>query len=773
MDIVAELMNEFLIKKFQVENTIELYDEGATVPFISRYRKEKTGSLSEIQVRDLLHRYDYFTELEERRKTILESIQAQGKLTPELEKKIRATKSKVELEDLYLPYKPKRITRGKKARDAGLEPLAKWLLACDSKTAKITEEASKYLTEKAQQAGFDTSEKIINGACDIIAEDLADNADIRKWLRELFTLKGILMVKVRKQFVEQKTKFAMYYDYQEMVKDIPSHRIFAILRGEREKVLAVELQYPESEAQQHLYNQLILHPASATENLLKNTADDSLNRLLATACETEVRKNLRQKAEEEAFKVFGENLRTVLLAPPAGPKPVLGIDPGFRTGCKVVALDTTGKLLEFQAIYPTAPRNDISGATKIIKKMISDYAIELIAIGNGTASRETEQFIRSIIEEYEADKRPTCLIVNESGASVYSASPLAVKEFPDHDVTVRGAVSIARRLQDPLSELVKIDPKSIGVGQYQHDVTQTKLKFSLEEVVESCVNMVGVDLNLASQALLKYVSGLNSTIADSIVAYRDQHGAFSSRKDLMKVSRLGVKTYEQAAGFLRIRNGKNPLDNSSVHPERYPVVVQMAESIKTAVDSLIGNTQLISKIDKNLFVNDDLGLPTLDDILGELEKPGRDPREKFVYAKFNDEVTEISDLTPGMKLEGTITNVTNFGAFVDIGVHQDGLVHISQLADHFVKDPTKVVKAGQIVKVTVLEVDADLKRISLSLKKDPANPGKKPADDKNTSKSLPQDLTKKGKSQWSKKPSQGKKKLVTVKPKFSLKQFMK
>ena len=541
MDIFRELKEEFGLQEFQVSNTVDLYKEGATVPFISRYRKEKTGSLTEIQVRDLLGRYDYYEELEQRRNTILESIQSQGKLTPLLENKIKASKNKLELEDLYLPYKPKRITRGKKARDAGLEPLARWLVDCQEATVSLEEEAGQYLNEKTGEAGFDTPEKILAGACDILAEELSDNADIRKWLRELAYRKGILTSRVKSDWADKKTKFNMYYDYKEPVSSLPSHRIFAMFRGEREKVLRVNLLFPEDAALEHLCAGLIRHTGSAAERLLEDCAKDSLDRLLAPATETEIRKGLREKAEDEAFKVFDENLRTVLLAPPAGQKAIMGIDPGFRTGCKVVAVDTTGKLLDFETIYPTEPRRDIDGASQTVSAMLQKHSIELIAVGNGTAGRETERFIRDLIADIPAETRPVCLIVSESGASVYSASEVAVREFPDHDVTVRGAVSIARRLQDPLSELVKIDPKSIGVGQYQHDVNQAKLKHSLEQVVESCVNLVGVDLNLASEELLKYVSGLNSKIAGNIIKHRNENGTFHSRKDLLKVSGVGSK----------------------------------------------------------------------------------------------------------------------------------------------------------------------------------------------------------------------------------------
>ncbi len=788
MDIAAQLVSEFKLKPSQVTNTLALFDEGATVPFISRYRKERTGCLNEVQVRELLHKYNYYKELDERRATILESIASQGKLTPALQKKIDETISKVELEDLYLPYKPKRVTRGKKAFNAGLEPLAQWLVTCESSDVDVEDEAAKYASDKAASLGFDTTEKIIAGACDILAEQLSDDAAVRKWLRDLAWRKGNIVSTAKKEFTEKKTKFSMYYNYSEPVKSVPSHRVLAMLRGEREEVLRLEIEFPKEPAIACLEKQLIRHKGCAAEELLKKTAEDSLTRLLTPATETEIRKEIRLRAEAEAFKVFGENLRTLLMSPPAGPKTTIGIDPGFRTGCKVVVLDKTGKLLENHTIYPTEPKKDIDGASLALLALAQKHNPELIAIGNGTASRETERFIKDhVLPAIPEEQRPVCLIVNESGASVYSASDVGARELPDQDVTVRGAVSIGRRLQDPLSELVKIEPKSIGVGQYQHDVNQNTLKTSLEEVVESCVNRVGVNLNLASEELLKYVSGLNRKTAHDIVVFRDNKGAFGSRKDLLKVRGLGPKVFEQAAGFLRIPDGSNPLDNSSVHPERYQFVKQMAKTLNTKVDKIIGNTALLGTIDKNQFVSEDIGLPTIEDILAELEKPGRDPREQFTYARFDETINDIADLKTGMKLEGTVTNVTNFGAFVDIGVHQDGLVHISQIADQFVGDPTKVVKVGQIVKVSVLEVDAELKRISLSMRADPtAKPEPKPKQRPSANQKpkhrhkpkphkpkKPQLSTEEKLKMWMERDSKPrKKKLVTAKPKFSIKQIM-
>ncbi len=764
MNIPQQLITEFKFKDFQVINTLSLFDEGATVPFISRYRKEMTGSLDEVQIRDLQHRYEYYKELDERRATILESIKEQGKLTPELEAKIQNTLLKTELEDLYLPYKPKRTTRATKAKDAGLEPLSQWLVACDDKAADPLARAASFVNV---EKGYDTPQKALQGAQDILAEVLSDNADVRKQLRQVASVQGIIASVVKKEFKEQKTKFEMYYDFKEPIRTLVSHRIMAMFRGEHEKILRVSMELPFENVASYLESMLIIHGDSATAPLLKTTVQDSYERLLLPATETEMRIELREKAEAEAFTVFGENLKALLLSPPAGRKAVLGVDPGFRTGCKVVALDNTGKFLEYQTIFPHEPHKKVSEASHIILDMIAKHSIQLISIGNGTASRETDDFIRDTIAAIAAENRPVSVVVNESGASVYSASEVAAQEFPEHDVTVRGAISIARRLQDPLAELVKIDPKAIGVGQYQHDVNQTKLMSSLEEAVESCVNRVGVDINLASQELLKYVSGLNKSLAGRIVAYRNENGAFESRAALKKVSGMGDKTFVQSAGFLRIAGAKNPLDNSAVHPERYDLVQAMAAKLETTINQLIGNAELVHSIDKNKFVSDTVGLPTIEDIISELEKPGRDPRATFAYAKFSQDVREVSDVKEGMRLEGTVTNVTNFGAFVDIGVHQDGLVHISEMADVFVSDPKKVVHVGQIVKVRVLKVDTVLKRISLSMKsQDFVRPPQEP---KKAAPQIPQ--TAMGAAFAAKKQG-GQKTLVTAKPKFNIKQFM-
>ncbi len=716
MDIVQQLATELDLEPERITNTLELLAEGCTVPFIARYRKERTKNLDETQIRAISQKYRYYKELDERRNFILESIESQGNLSPELEKKIRSAKNKTELEDLYLPYRPKKATRASKARGAGLEPLARWLHDLRESDADLYSKALGFLD---RDKGYDTPEKALQGACDILAEELSDDAEVRKWLRQFALGEGFIVSEAKKEYSGQKTKFHMYHDFKEKLDRIVSHRLLAMLRGERAKILSLRIELDRNACLARLEAGFIKYPQSASTSMLKGVVKDSFDRLLLPATETEVRRELRERSEQEAFDVFSANLKEMLLAPPAGQKPVLGIDPGFRTGCKIVALDKTGKFLEYRPIFPHPPQSEKEEAEKTVITMIEIHGIELIAVGNGTASRETEAFVQSAIAKLPEHRRPVCVIVSEAGASVYSASEQAAEEFPDFDVTVRGAISIGRRLQDPLSELVKIDPKSIGVGQYQHDVNQARLKASLEDVVESCVNAVGTDLNLASIELLKFVAGLNRTTAASIVRYRDQHGAFSSRKGLKKVPGVGEKSFEQAAGFLRIPGASNPLDNSAVHPERYALVENMARAVRMPLEKIIGNSDILRNIPKEEFVSGDVGLPTIEDILMELEKPGRDPREEFRYARFSDEIKEMADLREGMVLEGIVTNVTNFGAFVDIGVHQDGLVHISQMADCYVDDPRNFVKIGQIVMARVLHVDVDLKRIGLSLKKSP------------------------------------------------------
>jgi uncharacterized protein len=697
----------------QVEAALALLDGGATVPFIARYRKEQTGNLDETQIRDLAKRHEYYRDLDGRRTTILNTIREQGKLTPELEAKILETTSKTELEDLYLPFKPKRMTRASKAREAGLEPLARWLSELAEPEADLAAEAAKYL---APDKGIETAELALQGARDILAEEWAEDADARKALRELAAKEGFFVSSVRKEFEDKKTKFEMYHDFRDAVSAIPSHRVLAMFRGEREKVLKVELELPKDKAVRGLVYRFIRHPRSAAATLLLETVVDALDRLLLPATETEIRKDVRRRAEAEAFKVFGENLRDLMLSPPAGRRAVLGIDPGFRTGCKIAAVDPTGKFVEYRPIFPHEPKNDTDEAKLALLSMICEDKIELLAVGNGTAGRETESFVRAALEELPAAKRPPVAMVNEAGASVYSASETAIREFPRLDVTVRGAISIARRLQDPLAELVKIEPRSIGVGQYQHDVDQGELKTSLEAVVESCVNKVGVDANLASIELLKYVAGLNRATAAAIVRHRNEHGPFRSREGLKQVKGLGEKTFEQAAGFLRLPGAMNPLDNSAVHPERYALVESMAQALSTSVREMIGNAALLASIDPAAYATDEAGLPTVADILKELEKPGRDPRAEFHTAAFSEGAREIKDLAVGMLLEGVVSNVANFGAFVDIGVHQDGLVHVSELAERFITDPHAVVKVGQLVKVKIIKLDVEQKRIGLSMK---------------------------------------------------------
>ena len=713
MNITAQLSSELGLQEPQVKNVLALFDEGATVPFIARYRKERTGSLDEVQIRELSHRYDYYKELDERRQAILDSVREQGALTPELERKINGALTKAALEDLYLPYKPERATRAAKAKEAGLEPLANWLLALTEERRDVLAKAAEFVNA---EKGIDTPEKALCGAKDILAERLSDDADTRKRLRESAAAKGVIISAVKKEFAGKKSKFEMYYDYREKASAVPSHRFLAMQRGEHEKVLRLSLDLPTENTVERLCAALVKHPRSAAAPYLREAALDALDRLLLPAVKTALRTELRERADAEAIKVFGENLSALLLAPPAGRKTVIGLDPGFRSGCKLAVVDDTGKFVENATVYPHEPQRDRDGARAILLTLIRRHKPRLIAVGNGTAGRESDEFVRTTLKDIPADERPLCVTVSEAGASVYSASDVAIKEFPDLDVTVRGAISIARRLQDPLSELVKIDPKSIGVGQYQHDVNQTRLKESLDEVVESCVNRVGVDVNLASEELLKYVSGLNRLTAANIVDHRNRHGAFSKRADLKKVAGLGDKKFQMAAGFLRIPGAENPLDNSAVHPESYGIVKKMAERLNVGISGLIGNTALLKRVDKREFVTDEAGLPTITDILEELEKPGRDPREEFKYARFDDGVTEIEHLREGMILEGVVTNVANFGAFVDIGVHQDGLVHISELSNTYVSDPKKIVKAGQAVRVKVLKVDAEAKRVSLSMK---------------------------------------------------------
>ncbi|MBD2080091.1 Tex family protein [Leptolyngbya sp. FACHB-17] len=713
INIPQLLAQELSLRSSQVANALELFAEGATVPFIARYRKERTGEMDEVKLRDLLDRFTYLTELEERKKSVLESIETQGKLTEELRGKIEACLQKNELEDLYLPYRPKRRTRATIAKEKGLDKLAGYIASLNQPhagVASLEDEARKYLSE---EKSVKTIEEALQGASDILAEEVSEKAELRSYLREFLFNTGVFASRIKSDYAEGTTKFEMYRSYEAKVKTIAPHNLLALHRGESEGILSFELTFDEDAVQQYLETQVVRTKVKAVREFYRSMLKDAFNRLMRTSIISEVRSQKKQEADIESIKTFETNLRELLLSAPAGMKPTLAIDPGFRTGCKVSVLDQTGKFLKYEAIFPHTGAEKRKQAAVTLKQLIDKYKIELIAIGNGTASRETDEFVGEVLAEI--DRKPIKVIVNESGASIYSASPVAIAEFPDLDITVRGAISIGRRLQDPLAELVKIDPKSIGVGQYQHDVDQKLLKKKLDETVESCVNYVGVDLNTASKELLMSVSGVSATVANNIVAYRNENGAFPDRKSLLKVPKLGAKTFEQAAGFLRIRGGKNPLDNTAVHPERYGILEAIA---KNSNISLSETAQIAAQLKANLknYVTETIGEPTLRDIISELEKPGRDPRAEFKYATFREGIKEISDLKVGMELEGIITNVANFGAFVDIGVHQDGLIHVSQMSDRFVSDPNQIVKVGQVVKVHVLEVNEALKRISLSMK---------------------------------------------------------
>jgi protein Tex len=699
-------------KPFQIQNTIELHQSDATVPFIARYRKEKTGNLDETAIRSIIDRFEYLQELGKRKETVLTTIDEQGKLTDELKQKIDGCYDRQALEDIYLPYKPKRRTRATIAREKGLEPLAKIIIEQTIESGTPEEYATQYINE---EKGVASVEEALKGASDILAEEVAETAEYRTIVREFIGRTGAVASKVKKDFAEEETKFKQYYDFAENIRTIPSHRLLAIRRGEIQKVLAYSLDYDTDQIIERICAKVITNNNSIFQQLLENMVGDSLGRLMRPSIETEIKVALKESADEEAIKVFSKNLRNLLLAAPAGQRVTMGIDPGFRSGCKVVVVDATGKFLEYQAIFPHPPQKRADAAAAIVSNLIKDYNVELIAIGNGTASRETDRFVANLLSDIP-EPRPNKVIVSEAGASVYSASQAAIDEFPDLDITVRGAISIARRLMDPLADLVKIDPKSIGVGQYQHDVNQTLLKKSLEGVVVSCVNLVGVELNTASYELLCHVSGLNKTLAKNIIAHRAKNGAFDDRKKLLKVPRFGDKAFEQAAGFLRIKDGPNPLDASSVHPESYYIVEKIAATTGTDIGQIIGSDSLIGSLQAADFTDDKAGLPTVMDIFDELKKPGRDPRAEFVTAKLDDAINEMEDLNEGMILEGTVTNVTNFGAFVDVGVHQDGLVHISELADRFVKNPHDEVTVGQITKVKVISIDLNLKRIALSRK---------------------------------------------------------
>lgn len=698
---------ELKLPAHRIANTLKLLQGGATIPFISRYRKEATGGLDEVQIGDIQTRYEKLCELSKRKETVLSTIEEQGKLTPELKARISACWNATELEDIYLPFKPKRKTRAEAARAKGLEPLA--LLLMMQKENNLAAKVRNFVKGEVKD-----EEDALKGARDILAEQISEDERSRNLMRNQFQRQALIQSKVvkGKEAEEASAKYRDYFDFCEPLKKCSSHRLLALRRGESEGVLKVTI-FPEDEDMcNERLQRLFVRANNECAHQVEEALTDGYKRLLKPAIETEFAALSKEKADEEAIRVFAENLRQLLLAPPLGQKRVMGIDPGFRTGCKVVCLDAQGTLLHNEAIYPHPPKSEYAQAARKIVKLVEQYKIEAIAIGNGTASRETEQFVTS--QRY--DREVQVFVVSEDGASIYSASKTAREEFPDYDVTVRGAVSIGRRLMDPLAELVKIDAKSIGVGQYQHDVDQARLKASLDQTVESCVNLVGVNVNTASKHLLTYVSGLGPTLAQNIVDYRTENGPFESRRQLLKVPRMGAKAYEQCAGFLRIPQAKNPLDNSAVHPESYPIVEQMAKDLNCTVADLIKDKELRSKIDLKKYVTDTVGLPTLTDILQELDKPGRDPRQKIQVFEFDKNVRTLDDLQEGMELPGIVTNITNFGCFVDIGIKENGLVHVSQLADRFVSNPADVVRIHQHVRVKVMSIDHERKRIQLTMK---------------------------------------------------------
>ena len=715
MDSIQIIADELNLAKSIASKVISLFAEGNTVPFVARYRKEVTGSLDEVILRKIEERHIYLRELIERKETVTKTIIDQGKMSPELEKTIRNCLSKTELEEIYLPFKPKRRTRATIAREKGLEPLSLKIL-------KMEDDFDPVNSATESMSGFkevESVEEALAGARDIISETLSENADYRIIVYKQMHEVGQYTSKVKKEYKEKNTKYNMYYDYRHAVDTISSHNMLGLRRAENEGVITFTIEVPDEEILMKLRNSIIGHKKNKSADIVLEAIEDSYNRLMKTSIISRTRLENKDKADEEAIETFASNLSNLLLAPPGGGLNIVGIDPGFRTGCKIVALDNTGKLLDDAVIYPTEPRKDFEGSARLLYSWFSKYDIALVAIGNGTGSRETDKFAHWALNQDEANefkKKIKVVIVNESGASIYSASEVAAREFPNKDITVRGAVSIARRLQDPLAELVKIDPKSIGVGQYQHDVQQKSLKKKLDDVVEDCVNYVGVDVNTASKELLSYVAGISGSLAENIVNYRNENGLFSSRKQFLKVNKLGPKAFEQCAGFMRIRNSANLLDNSAVHPESYYIVDAIAESLQKKPSEIIGSEELVEALDPQTFVSEKAGLPTITDILEELKKPGRDPRKQFVTATFDDSINEIEDLESGMVLEGTVTNVANFGAFVDIGVHQDGLVHISEIANKFVKDIKGHVSVGDIVKVKVLDIDVEMKRISLSIK---------------------------------------------------------
>jgi len=721
MNIELLLRKEYGLQESQAKNILALFESGATIPFMARYRKEATGNLDEIELRNIRERYDYYTELSARKETVLKTIESQGRLTDELKKQIERCLEKNALEDLYLPYKPKRKTRATTAREKGLEPLITALLALSDPGTDLAALAAPFVNA---EKGVDSVEAALAGAADIFAEQVAETAAHRDIVRTTYFEKGAFSSKVRKEYEGKKTKFEMYYDFKAPVKGMASHTMLALRRAEKEEVVLFDIEANDEAIVAALTRDAVKIGTGPVQTFLAGAVKDGYERLMKASLTAEVRVDKKHEADREAIRVFETNLHELLLSPPAGQVTVLGLDPGFRTGCKLAAVGETGNFLEYDTLFPHEPRKDETGAAKTLLAFVRKHKPKYIVIGNGTASRETERFAKQALKALSEGNAPKVLLVSEAGASVYSASDCAIREFPDLDLTIRSAISIARRFQDPLSELVKIEPKSIGVGQYQHDVDQTLLKKKLDEVVESCVNYVGVDVNSASAELLTYVSGLNRLVAENIVKARDKKGPFKNRKALSDVPRLGDRAFEQCAGFLRIKGGDNPLDDSAVHPESYYIVEKMAEGLNLPVAALIRNSEALAKIDPAAFTDDKTGALTVKDILEELKKPGRDPRSQFAYAEFREDVSEISHLKEGMILEGCVTNVAAFGAFVDIGVHQDGLVHVSKMAQKYVKDPGEVVKVGQIVKVKVVGVDEALKRISLSMRLEeiPAKP---------------------------------------------------
>ena len=706
MDKINKISKEFNVSARVAENVIKLLDEGATVPFIARYRKEMTNTMNEETVAEVKKRLEQLDELEKRKEFVLKSIAEQEKLTPELEKQINSAETLQDVEDIYLPYKPKRRTKAEIARQKGLEPLARMIMSQNSDD--VNGMAKRFINKEKE---VNNEEEALKGACDIMAEWISENINGRNKIRKIYHRDGIISSTVVKSKEAEAQTYKQYFDFKEPIAKAPSHRILALFRAEDEGLLKVKLSIEANDAL-NVLDSIFLKNDNASTDLVQDAIDDAWKRLLEPSLETEIRALYKEKADEVAVKVFAENLRQLLLAAPLGKKRVLALDPGFRTGCKVVILNELGALIHNETIYPHPPQNEHGKAAAKIAHLVQAYKIDVIAIGNGTAGRETEDFIKSI----RFDRDITAVMVNESGASIYSASKVARDEFPDYDITVRGAVSIGRRLMVPLAELVKIDPKSIGVGQYQHDVNQKMLGDELNSVVESCVNAVGVELNSASEQLLSYVSGVGPQLASSIVKYRNENGGFTSRKQLMEVPRLGSKAFEQCAGFLRIHGAKQPLDASAVHPESYHIVEKMAKKLGVKVEELIGNEELIAKINPKEFIEKDFGIETINDIIDELKKPGRDPRKTFEVFEFDKNIRTINDLRQGMQLVGIVTNITAFGCFVDVGVHQDGLVHISQMSNSYITDPNQVVKLNQKVKVTVTDVDIPRKRISLSMK---------------------------------------------------------